>query len=256
MATQMRQALAGICRARRLDLDVTQRELAASLGISRSHYAAIESAQGNPTIDLVDRIGQALGLHLDLIASPDVTVLRARVRDAVHARCSGYVTRRLTAAGWLVLREVEIADGRLRGWIDIVAYDPRNRTLLVIELKTVIDDIGRLERQVGWYERNVASVVPAAWTPSRRCRWVLVLATAEVDQAMAHHRDVLATAFPARATEMRATLAGAEPRSGSGLALIDPRSRRRDWLIPSRVDGRRTPAPYQDLRAAIRSLEG
>ena len=30
------------------------------------------------------------------------------------------------------------------------------------------------------------------------------------------------------------------------LALIDPRSKRRQWLRPSRVDGRRSAAPYAD----------
>jgi hypothetical protein len=39
-----------------------------------------------------------------------------------------------------------------------------------------------------------------------------------------------------------------------GLALIDPRSRRRDWLIPTRVDGRRTVLPYQDLARAASLL--
>jgi hypothetical protein len=31
-----------------------------------------------------------------------------------------------------------------------------------------------------------------------------------------------------------------------GIALIDPRSRRRDWLIASPLEGRRTLAPYRD----------
>jgi hypothetical protein len=32
---------------------------------------------------------------------------------------------------------------------------------------------------------------------------------------------------------------------GRGLALVDPSSRRRDWLIRTSVDGRRSPASYR-----------
>jgi hypothetical protein len=42
--------------------------------------------------------------------------------------------------------------------------------------------------------------------------------------------------------------------TGRGLALIDPTSRRRDWLLPSRSDGRRTRAPYMDYADAARRL--
>jgi transcriptional regulator with XRE-family HTH domain len=244
-----------ICRDRRSELDLTQAVLSAALGISRSHYAAIEAGRANPSIALVDRIAEALGVRLELRAAPLIVVAGPSVRDGVHARCSAYVQRRLEAAGWKVLRDVEVSDGRLRGWIDLLAFDPRTRTLLVIEVKTSIDDLGRIERQLGWYRGAVATVIPASWKPTNVVSWLLVLATAEADEAIGRHREAFERAFPVRAPRMREVAAGRAPSAGDrGVALIDPRSRRRDWLIAARVDGRRTPLPYQDRGGAARIL--
>jgi transcriptional regulator with XRE-family HTH domain len=255
MSAPLVHRLASIARGRRLELGATQAAVAEALGISRSHYAAIELARANPSIRLIDRIGEVLGVRLDLVATAVLIVSGARVHDSLHARCSGYVARRLAAAGWDVRREVEVRDGRLHGWIDLLAYDPRSGIVLIIEIKTGVDDIGRLERQVGWYERAIASAIPEGWRPTSVASWVLVLATAESDDAIAHHREVLGQAFPCRAPAMREALAGSAAAIASrGLALIDPRSRRRDWLITSRADGRRTPAPYQDRAGALRLL--
>ena len=75
-------------------LDITQAEVAAAVGISRSHYAGIESAKEDPSVDLVWRIADRLGLELELVGRPPVVTERRR-GDLVHARCSGYVDRRL-----------------------------------------------------------------------------------------------------------------------------------------------------------------
>jgi len=255
MSTTLAARIGTIVRGRRVELDLTQLAVSGALGVSRSHYAAIETGRANASIRLVDRIAEVLGLRLDLVASPMTVVLAPVVRDAVHARCSAYVARRLMAAGWLVLREVEISDGRLRGWIDLVAFDPRTGTLLVIEIKTSIGDIGQLERQTGWYQHAVLSAIPAEWRPRRIATWVLGLASAEVDQAIAQHRAVIDHSFPIRAASMRDVISGhPSVTPGPRIALIDPRSRRRDWLLATRSDGRRTPTPYQDRAGAARVL--
>lgn len=268
VSTPLVVSLATLCRHRRTELDITQAAVATALGISRSHYVAVEGARANPSAELMDRIAEVLGLRLHLTATPTVITLEAAVRDAVHARCLAYVIRRLAAAGWLVLRELPIEDGRYRGWIDAIAFDPRSGTLLIIEVKTVLDDTGRLERQVGWYERVVRANVPTAWHVTSVSVWITLLASAENDAAVARNHDALVQAFPARAPSMRSllarTAATSEPDASTqtdppatgqhGLALIDPRSRRRDWLIPTRLDGRRSPAPFQDLATARRTL--
>jgi transcriptional regulator with XRE-family HTH domain len=255
MTTSTARAFGRICRDRRLELDVTQASIAGAIGTSRGHYSMIEAGRVNVSAATMDRIAEALGIRLRVASTNVVAAMSQRPRDAVHALCVAYVARRLRAAGWEVVRELEITDGRLHGWIDLVAFDPVTRTLLVVEVKTRIDDVGRLERQIGWYERAVLRSLPSEWVPAGVGTWVLALASAEVDEAVGDHRAAFADALPGRAQEMRAVVArGTRIWVFRGFALIDPRSRRRDWLIPTRVDGRRTVLPYQDLARAASLL--
>ena len=56
--------------------------------------------------------------------------------------------------GWATAREVEIVHGRI-AWLDRPArLRQRNGEALVIEVKTRLDDLGALERQIAWYERH------------------------------------------------------------------------------------------------------
>jgi hypothetical protein len=85
---------------------------------------------------------------------------------------------------------------------------------------------------------------------------LLLLASDDVDASVGLYRDTLRIAFPRRATELRVDIAHPQNMSTGtrGLALIDPTSRRRDWLIPTRSDGRRTRLPYRDYADAARRL--
>ena len=48
----------------RSDLDITAQQLAAAVGISRQYLSAIESGHANPTLGLVERIGDVLETEL------------------------------------------------------------------------------------------------------------------------------------------------------------------------------------------------
>lgn len=224
------------------------------MGVSRSYITAIERSRANPSLEVVVRLASTLGFQIDLMAERPIVVGDRRQRDAVHARCSGYVDRRLTAGGWETAREVELVEGRWRGWIDLLAFDRRTGTLLVIEVKTRIDDVGGLERQIGWYERAARRIARArGWNVRRVLTWLLVLASDEVDATLAANRDVMARAFPGRADDMADVVAA----TGTGrttparsLAAIDPSRRRRTWILPTRLDSRRGVAPYRDYRDA------
>jgi transcriptional regulator with XRE-family HTH domain len=255
IAPPMRVTFGQGCRDTRIDLDLTQQQLADRVGVTRGYIAKVERGRANPSLELVGRIGEALGLRLTLAIEGPILFGARRQRDAVHARCSGYVDRRLRGAGWQTAREVEIVHGRAHGWIDILAFDPRSRTLFIIEIKTRLDDLGAVERQLVWYERSAWQAARRfGWRPTRVVTWLLVLASDEIDAFLRANRLALASAFPRRAREMMTALADAtELRSGDrGLAMIDPSSRRGAWLIRSRVDGRRSPARYRDYADAAR----
>ena len=252
-----RVTIARACRDGRLALGQSQLALATQVGVARSYIAAIEHGRANPSLDVIVRLATALGLELELAFRAPVIVGDRRQRDAVHARCSGYVDRRLREAGWETAREVAVVDGRWRGWIDLLAFDPRTGTLIVIEIKTVIDDVGALERQVGWYERMARRVArDRGWRPRRIVTWLLVLSSERNEQSMTQNRDVFDRTFPVGAPAMAELVEdpGANWPSGRAVALIDPARRRRTWLVRPRIDGGRSPSPYRDYRGAAASL--
>ncbi|MBA2300243.1 MAG: helix-turn-helix transcriptional regulator, partial [Chloroflexi bacterium] len=218
-------------------LGFTQEAIASKVGVARSYIAAIERGRANPSLDVIVRLAGALGLELDLSLRSPVIVGDRRQRDAVHARCSGYVDRRLRATGWETAREVGIIDGRWRGWIDLLAFDSRSGTLIVIEIKTVLDDLGALERQIGWYERVARRVArERGWRPRRVVTWLLVLSTEQNEQAVTQNRDVFDRAFPERAPAMAALVEDPSLNwpAGGAFAMIDPVRRRRTWLVRPR----------------------
>lgn len=229
-------------------------------GASGSLVATSVASSGvgrTPPWRLIDAITDALGLEIEILAKPPILLGERGPRDSVHARCSAYVDRRLASLGLISAREVEVADGRIRGWIDLLAFDPRSHTLYIIEIKTRLDDLGGLERQLGVYERMAPSVARSiGWTPHRVSTWLLVLATDEVERVLRDSRPYFARVFTRRAPAMLDELRDGRSMSmegrDRGMALIDPRSRGRVWLIRSRVDGRRAAAPYRDYSDAAR----
>jgi transcriptional regulator with XRE-family HTH domain len=250
------------CRDVRARLGLSLEEVAAAAGITSSYLARVERGRVNPTFDTVDRVAEALGLQLILDIQGPVFLGSPPMRDLVHARCSAYVDRRLRAAGWLTAREVALIDGRYRGWIDLLAFDPTTGTFLIIEIKTRLDDLGALERQLSWYERSAPDLARERGWSTRTIRSAaLFLASEEVERALSANREAIAVALPIREDvlgpiEVRGPVQVRGPIEvrGRGLALIDPRRRRRDWLMRSRVDGRRRVAPYRDYADAANRL--
>ena len=71
-------------KARREGLGLTQRSLAQKLGVEASHVAFIESGRRKPSLKLVARIADTLGLDRQevlLLAHPEVSVLLSRTES-------------------------------------------------------------------------------------------------------------------------------------------------------------------------------
>lgn len=235
----------------------SQRELGRRARVSRQMVGRVERATVSPSLEVSARLFGALGIEAELVVRLPFLMDRQRQRDPAHARCGAYVQRRLEKANLAVRREVEVVHGRSHGWIDLLAIDPHSGTLLVIEIKTQLDDLGQIERSLSWYEREaVAAARRLGWRPRRVNGWLLLLATAAADSRVVENREALGAAFPGRAPGMIEWLRGSDPGAldRRALAMIDPRNRRQAWLIRSRVDGRRTPAPYRDYADFMASL--
>ncbi|HLO34537.1 MAG TPA: helix-turn-helix transcriptional regulator [Candidatus Deferrimicrobium sp.] len=237
----------------------SQEELARRSDVSQAAVSRLEQGTRSAIrFDEIERIAIALGARIQLRFEAPFLLDRAQQRDRVHARCVGHVAKRLRASGWLVDTEVEIDGARGPGWIDVLAWHPVTRLLLVVEVKTEIHDFGRIQRTLAWYERRATVAARRrAWLPGVVRSALLLLATEAVDARLRDNRDLARQSFPGRARDLTVLVSNGSASADSPthlLALIDPASRRADWLRAARIDGRRTAAPYEDYAAAARRL--
>jgi transcriptional regulator with XRE-family HTH domain len=234
----------------------TQAELGRRAGVSQAFVSMVENMRvSDLTFDSATRLLEVMGARLTVGVSAPVLADREPQRDPAHVRCTSYVVARLKQAGWQTTTEVEIGGDRSRGWIDVLAYHAQYRLVVVIEVKTEARDLGAIERTLGWYEREAwAAARRLGWQPSRVVGCLLLLATEMNEARIGDNHAAFSAGFPIRATSLRQILAdeASVQRGERALALIDPRSRRHDWLRPSRFDGRATPAPYVDYADFMR----
>ena len=242
-------------RAIRLALRLTQQDVATRIDRSQAYVSLVERGRlrGLGIAD-ADRLCSTLGAALLFGVDPPVIMWGDRQRDAVHARCVAYVARRLKAAGWLVQREVQVGEARRPGWIDLLAFDPNHRTLLVIEVKTALVDLGGLERQLGWYQREALRAARQfGWSAAKVQAGALLLATGTNDVRIRDNADGINQAFPGRWRDLLAVLRGGfRPASARAIAMVDPSSKARTWVRPTVLDGRRMASPYRTSADALR----
>lgn len=124
------------------------------------------------TLGGIDRIAAALGASVHLQIRWQGEQLD-RLIDAAHAGIQDAVANWLAAVGWSVRVEPSFNHFGDRGRVDVAAYHPRLRVLLIVEIKTALGDLqetlGRLDikvrlgpmiaRELGW--TAVDAVIPA-----------------------------------------------------------------------------------------------
>ncbi len=209
---------------------------------------------------VAERILAALGIRASIRLEARHLADRRRQRDAVHARLTGFVARRLERTGWLTASEVPLGDGAPRGWIDLLGYRPADRALLVEETKTEILDLGEIQRSLAFYEREAwAAARRIGWRPARVGVLLVALDTDAIARRLTDNRDLALRAFPASVSRTAGWLADpdAEAPRGWTLGVADPAVRGSAWLRPSTLAGRRRAAAYRDYaEAAGRLLRG
>ena len=108
---------------------------------------------------------------------------------------------------WVLAPEVSYAIYGERGVVDIVAWHPGRRAILVIELKTDIVDVNHLIGKVGEKARLIRQIVrDRGWDPLTVSTWVVVAAGRTNRARIAAHRSVLRAAFPSGDREIRGWL--------------------------------------------------
>jgi hypothetical protein len=157
---------------------------------------------------MIRRVAGALDVRVDLVARWRAGDLD-RLLNARHSQLHELVARwfRKELPAWSLAPEVSYAIYRERGVVDIVAWHPGRRAILVIELKTDIVDVNQLIGKVGEKARLIRQIVrDRGWDPLTVSTWVIVAGGRTNRARLAAHRAVLRAAFPADRRAMRSWL--------------------------------------------------
>jgi len=119
-----KKTFGGVVRVARHELGMTQRELASEVGVKASHVAYIEGGRRGPSLSLLKRLADTLGLNrreLLFLSHPDAKSLVGAVTEsAPQARNDAWRRfasnrslhrrHRITAAERAVLRQVSLLE--------------------------------------------------------------------------------------------------------------------------------------------------
>ena len=256
--TSMTSVLADLIRDTRRTIGWSQDELADRALTSQSKIHRMEAdTRGALDLETLGRVLLELGLRVTLEVDGAHVTERREQRDAVHAAIVAVLARRLVRAGWEVATEVPTGAGPPTGWIDLVAFRAADAAVLVIEVKTAIRDVGGLQRQVGFYEREAPwAARRQGWLPERLVVAVVCLDSAQVRDTLERNRDQLAAAFPATPDRCMAWIRrpGRPVPDAKALLTVDLRRRQGLGLGPTVVHGRRSVPAFRDYADAAASL--
>jgi transcriptional regulator with XRE-family HTH domain len=177
----------------------TQARLAAEAGVSRWAVGAAESGHGPrlATEDLI-KIVTALGAYLSIRIQFQGEALD-RLRDRRHAMLVESTVARLLSHGWEVATEVSFSVFGERGSIDILAFHPATGTLLVVEVKTVVPDVGGMLATIDRKVRLAPDLARARGWDVRSVARLLVLSESTTSRRrIADHVATFENAFPSR----------------------------------------------------------
>jgi transcriptional regulator with XRE-family HTH domain len=207
-----------------------QRDLAERAGISREAVSRIEGGDvASFTLDLARRVCAALEIDLELLPRGRGAELD-RLLNARHSALHESVARWLADEfpDWILAPEVSFNVYGERGVIDLLAWHPGRRALLIIEFKTEIVDTGDLVSTMDRRRRLAREVVrDRGWEPATVSTWVILARSRTNERRLSTFRTTLRAAFPDDGRRLRSWLAdpvaavsGLSLWSGAGLAPI------------------------------------
>ena len=192
-------------RAIRVRQGRTQEDVAAIAHVSRFIVGRIERGRfaGIP-LAKVRAVASALDARLDLSVRWQGGDL-GRLINAKHSAMHDSIARTFEPlAGWQIEPEVSFSIYGERGVIDVMAWHPTRRCLLVLELKTELVDINDLMGSVDRKRRLAgATAKDRGWDPLVISAWVVIADNRTNRRAVATHAATLRAKFPADGPAIR-----------------------------------------------------
>ncbi|MDQ3937054.1 MAG: helix-turn-helix transcriptional regulator [Chloroflexota bacterium] len=200
--------IAATFRALRIKKGWRQEDLAIRAGVSRATISRVEHGRlAGVSLGQLVRVADALDIRLDIVIRWEGGELD-RLLNARHSALHESVARAFNQlAAWIIAPEVSFSVFGERGTIDLLAWHPATRALLVIELKTEIVDVNELMGSIDQKRRLAAGVARARdWDPLAVSAWVIVAVSSTNRRRVGAHSTTLRAAFPADGRSMAAWL--------------------------------------------------
>src|SRR3954454_4551632 len=185
-------------RRRLRQSDVARLARVSTATISRMERGHLDTL----SVRVIRRVAATLDVRIDLMPRWRAGDLD-RLLNARHSELHELIARHIDGLpGWVLQPEVSFAVYGERGVIDILAWHPRRRALLVIELKTDIADVNELVGTVDRKGRHAIGIAIArGWVRARDPSptvsiWVIVSDRPTNQRRVAAHRAMLRNAFP------------------------------------------------------------
>lgn len=197
--------LGSVFRAVRIRNRWRQVDVAVRAGVSASSVGRVERGRGDTvSMRTLLAIAGALDIRVDFEPRWRGGEL-GRLLNAGHSAMHEQLARRLARLpDWLAQPEVSFAIYGERGVIDILAFHPASRALLVIELKTELVDVQAMIGTVDRYLRLARRIAAErGWHAASVSGWVILRGTMTNRRRVAAHANVLRAAFPADGMAMR-----------------------------------------------------
>lgn len=185
-----------------------QRDLSTKASVSRSTLGRIErGALSNVPLGTIRRVVGALDARIDTYVRWQGGDL-SRLLNSRHAAMHEEVARMFAELdGWIAEPEVSFSVYGERGVIDVAAWHPRSRSMLVIELKTELVDISELMGTLDRKRRLAEDVArERRWDPAFTSAWVVVAESRTNRRTLSAHARVLRSKLPADGRTIRAWL--------------------------------------------------
>jgi len=241
-------------RAIRVELRLRQIDVAAAAGVSQQTVSNIECGRfGGVSIDAYCRVAEVLDADVPLAPRWRGPKLD-RLLDRRHALLQDHVTALLLTAGWVVRAEISFNIWGDRGSVDILAWLPASRALLIIEIKTEITGLEETLRVLDMKRRVVPALAARdlGWY-SRAAATVLVMPDATTHRVLIQrHAALVSASLPARTVAVPSWMAAPAGELRGIWFLLDTSQGGAKWRVLSsrRVRGSRTGPTRRSKRAS------
>lgn len=197
--------LGNTLRVMRIRKRLRQSDVARRAGLRRETVSRLErGGSGRVPLDQVRSVAVALGASLDVRLrwqGADLDRVTGAAHADLHEALLGLLGRR---PPWRWRGEVSFSIYGERGVIDILAWHPPTRSLLIIELKTELVDPQELVATMDRRTRLARRIATRfGWDPATVSCWVVLSEGSTNRRRVRRHQGLLRTAFPAHGHAVR-----------------------------------------------------